>query len=295
MIVVFMAAGQGSRYGKLKQFDTIGPNGEWLMEFSIFDAIATGCTTIVIVTSEKYKESTYSYLKQRIPVTVQLHVVAQQLTDVPVGCTPPKERTKPWGTAHAVWAARAYLTETFIVLNADDYYGKEVFTLARSFVQNASDTAFGLVAYPLKKTISAFGSVSRGICEVEKNTLKSITERTKLVQKKAVIIDEIDGTPVNGNSLVSMNFWICQPLLISAITQALDFFLSNEEKAKTQELYLPVIIQHLLNKKEVECTVIPTKNEWFGITYAEDRFNSQQALAKLTTNALYPSPLWKTA
>ena len=191
MTLLLMAAGSGSRYGKLKQFDDLGPAGEFLMEFSIFDALKNGFDHIVVITKEENQTFLKEHLAERIGTGVKLDVLVQKIEDIPSGITIGEERKKPWGTAHAVWTARDVIKTPFVIINADDYYGEKAFESAANFIKNQKDfAAFALVAYRLKDTLSDYGSVSRGVCSVENKTLKSIKERTKIIKKAGQIIDE---------------------------------------------------------------------------------------------------------
>ena len=210
MTLLLMAAGSGSRYGKLKQFDDLGPADEFLMEFSIFDALKNNFNHIVVITKAANKSFLESHLSNLIPSDVKLDVLVQEINDIPEGVYLDTKREKPWGTAHAVWTARHVIKGCFVIINADDYYGQNAFEGAANFIKNnRSDNTFALVAYNLKNTLSKFGSVSRGVCEVENNHLKSIIERTQISEKGSQIIDEDSGVTLDPNAAVSMNFWIC--------------------------------------------------------------------------------------
>ncbi len=190
MTLLLMAAGKGSRYGKLKQFDSFGPNDEFLMEFSIFDALENGFDHIVVITQKDNVDYLQDYLRQRIPGQVRLDVLAQEYSDLPKGVTFKGERTKPWGTAHAVWTARDVIKGPFAVINADDYYGKDAYKNAAEFMKaHPQDGQYGLIAYTLSDTLSPHGSVSRGVCQQNGELLVSVQERTKLQR---------GGGPLNG-------------------------------------------------------------------------------------------------
>ena len=207
MTLLLMAAGSGSRYGKLKQFDELGPAGEFLMEFSIFDALKNGFKHIVVITKQENQEFLRQHLSERIGTAVKLDVLVQKIEDIPNGIEISKERKKPWGTAHAVWTARHVIKTPFVIINADDYYGQEAFEGAANFIQNQKNNAvFALVGYQLKDTLSEFGSVSRGVCTVKNNSLNSIIERTKISKSNGVITDQDSGITLDSNATVSMNF-----------------------------------------------------------------------------------------
>ena len=293
MILLLMAAGKGSRYGKLKQFDGLGPREEFLMEFSIFDALQNGFNHFVVITQKDNVDFLKDYLSPRLPDGVKLDVLAQQLEDLPAGIEFEGERAKPWGTAHAVWTAREVIDAPFVVINADDYYGKNAYQNAARFI-NSEDGAdsFGLVAYTLRDTLSEYGSVSRGVCEQEGDQLLSVVERTKIEEKADGIVDEDSGLSFTGNELVSMNFWVCQPVLFDQITQDLKAFIAEGENLERGEVYLPFVIQAMLKNQLTKVKVIPSESLWFGVTYLDDKEKAMEKLQEMTASGGYPSPLW---
>ena len=296
MTLLLMAAGKGSRYGKLKQFDDLGPKGEFLMEFSIYDAVSNGFDHIVVITQKDNVEFLREYLGKRLPSHVSLDVLAQELTDLPAGSQFAGERPKPWGTAHAVWTARNVITNPFVAINADDYYGQQAYARAASFIQDSRATdAFGLVAYTLKDTLSPHGSVSRGVCTQEGSSLVSVDERIEIEDREGQIRDADSGLTFTGNELVSMNFWVCQPSLFPKIESDFREFLATAEDPSKGEIYLPFVIQDMLRTGSAQVEVIPSESQWFGVTYAADKDLAVQALQDLSTEGNYPSPLWEPA
>jgi NDP-sugar pyrophosphorylase family protein len=293
MTLLLMAAGKGSRYGKLKQFDSLGPKEEFLMEFSIFDAIEAGFNHIVIITQRDHVEFLKVHLETRIPKNLKLDVLSQELEELPREIKILEERLKPWGTAHAVWTARQHIANPFVVLNADDYYGRDAFYHAASFIKNStSTTVFAMVGYTLKETLSPNGSVSRGICSVIHSNLLDLQERLKIIYEKGEITDLDSGEYFSGEEKVSMNFWVCQPMLFSEIEVYFSQFLRDKELVKNSEVYLPAVIQELIAKNKVSVTVLPSGGKWFGVTYANDRELAVKELTEMTKNTIYPSPLW---
>mgnify|MGYP001156788191 CR=1 FL=1 len=187
MVLLIMAAGSGSRYGKLKQFDELGPSGEFLMEFSIYDAIKSGFNHIVLITKRENKDFLYNYLREKIDNSIKLDVVVQEVDNLPEGIIANSARQKPWGTAHAVWCARDYIDTDFAIINADDYYGSKAFEKAARFFNHSDDqNNYALVSYRLKNTLSEFGSVSRGVCKVSNGKLDSINEHLKIVKNENI-------------------------------------------------------------------------------------------------------------
>ena len=294
MTLLLMAAGSGSRYGKLKQFDDLGPAGEFLMEFSIFDAIQNGFNHIVVITKKENQEFLKQHLSERIGTAVKLDVLVQKIEDIPTGIEITKERKKPWGTAHAVWTARHVIKTPFVIINADDYYGQEAFEGAANFIQKQkSNDVFALVGYQLKDTLSDFGSVSRGVCTVKNNILNSIVERTKISKNNAVITDQDSGLTLDENATVSMNFWICTPKIFDYTGHYFKAFLSNAENHEKNEIYLPFVAQEMMQNGHISVEVIKAKSQWFGVTYYEDKTLAVSTLATLVKEKKYPSPLWK--
>ena len=293
MTLLLMAAGSGSRYGKLKQFDDLGPAGEFLMEFSIFDALKNGFDHIVVITKEENQTFLKEHLAKRIGTGVKLDVLVQKIEDIPSGITIGEERKKPWGTAHAVWTARDVIKTPFVIINADDYYGEKAFESAANFIKNQKDfAAFALVAYRLEDTLSDYGSVSRGVCSVENKTLKSIKERTKIVKKEGKITDEESGLELSGDAPVSMNFWICTPLIFDYTKDYFSQFLADKNNHEKKEIYLPFVAQEMMENGHISVDVLTTNSHWFGVTYYDDKKTAVDTLLNLTEDGIYPSPLW---
>lgn len=291
-----MAAGSGSRYGKLKQFDDLGPAGEFLMEFSIFDALRNGFNHIVVITKQENQEFLQKHLSERIDSGVQLDVLVQKIEDIPSGIDVPNERKKPWGTAHAVWTARNVIKTPFVIINADDYYGEKAFESAANFIKTQKNlSTFALVAYRLEDTLSDFGSVSRGVCTIKNNKLQSIKERTKIVKKDEQIIDEESGIELDADASVSMNFWICTPLIFDYTKEYFSQFLADKNNHEKKEIYLPFVAQEMMENGHVSVEVMTTQSQWFGVTYYDDKKMAVDTLLRLTGNEIYPSPLWQKA
>ena len=289
-----MAAGSGSRYGKLKQFDDLGPAEEFLLEFSIYDAIDCGFDHIVLITKAENKSFLEEYLTPRVPNNIKLDVVVQDINDLPEGTDiDTSNRAKPWGTAHAVWSARNVVNSDFVIINADDYYGKQAFEGAANFVKN-NDTknTYALVGYNLKDTLSEHGSVSRGVCSVENNRLVSIEEHTKIEDINGTIIDEDSGRTLDPETIVSMNFWICNESIFNYIENYFKNFLKIPENLEKSEIYLPFVAQEMMANGLIDIHVISSKSEWFGVTYYEDKTEAVKTLQRLTAEKQYPTPLW---
>ncbi|KKN88946.1 hypothetical protein LCGC14_0243180 [marine sediment metagenome] len=292
MTLLLMAAGSGSRYGKLKQFDDLGPNGEFLMEFAIYDAIQNNFEQIVVITKKENVEFLEEHLSKRIPSNIELNVLAQELTDLPDGVTFTGERKKPWGTAHAVWTARKVINGPFVVINADDFYGQSAYKKAADFMKSDNDD-YALLGYTLKDTLSEHGSVSRGVCDVKGDNLVAVEERLKLVKKENNIVDEDTNLEFTGDEQASMNFWVCRPSIFDKIESEFRIFLKDDDRIANSELYIPFMIQEMLQANEIEVKCIPSGGDWFGVTYASDKEKAMNSLKEKSDSGKYPAPIWK--
>ncbi len=293
MTLLLMAAGSGSRYGKLKQFDDLGPKGEFLMEFAMYDAIKYGFDHIVVITKKENVSFLIDHLKPRLPKSIRLDVLAQELSDLPKGYAFTGERQKPWGTAHAVWTARNVIKGAFSVVNADDFYGQAAYANAAQFIkEHPAKDHFALVGYILKDTLSEHGTVSRGVCKTKEDDLVTVNERLKLEKRDAGVIDLDSGLEYTGDELVSMNFWICKPSIFEVIETEFKHFLDDDQLKKTGELYIPKTIQKMLNDGSARVKVVPAQDQWFGVTYASDREMAVNSLQQKTNEGQYRTPLW---
>ena len=288
-----MAAGSGSRYGKLKQFDELGPSGEFLMEFSIYDAIKSGFNHIVLITKRENKDFLYNYLREKIDNSIKLDVVVQEVDNLPEGIIANSARQKPWGTAHAVWCARDYINTDFAIINADDYYGSKAFEKAARFFNHSDDqNNYGLVSYRLKNTLSEFGSVSRGVCKVSNGKLDSINEHLKIEKNENIIIDHDSGNILSEKDYVSMNFWLCKSNFFEHLNEYIKEEIENLDDIEKSEIYLPFAAQKLLSENIINIDVVDSESKWFGVTYREDKDNSVKKLALYSKEGIYPTPLW---
>ena len=293
MVLLIMAAGSGSRYGKLKQFDELGPSGEFLMEFSIYDAIQSGFNHIVLITRKENKDFLYNYLRERINSSIKIDVVIQETTNLPNGMTADPKREKPWGTAHAVWCAKDFISDDFAIINADDYYGSNAFKNAAKFFNSSNDqNNYGLVSYKLKDTLSDFGSVSRGVCKVSNDKLISINEHLKIERKDGIIKDFDSGNILDEDDYVSMNFWLCRSNFFNYLDSYIEKTMNELENIEKDEIYLPFAAQQLLEDKIISIDVVDSNSSWFGVTYAEDKKESVNKLRDYS-ESIYPIPLWK--
>lgn len=292
--ILIMAAGSGSRYGALKQFDELGPNGEFLFEYGIYDALACGFQHVVLITRKAYVTELSAYLSDRLPKGVKLDVLAQEVSDLPAGARHSFSREKPWGTAHAVWTARGVIDGPFVVVNADDYYGRRSYELAGEFIdKDESMSEFGLVPYRLSETLSAQGSVSRAVCRQVGGYLEDIVEYLELVEDDNGIVDLQTHARFSGEELVSMNFWILGHRVFELIEEDLVSFVGSPEAGAGGEIYIPKQVQQWRAAGKVRVKLTGSCADWFGVTYAKDKSRAMEKLVEKANIKFYPSPLWK--
>ena len=294
MVLLVMAAGSGSRYGKLKQFDELGPNKEFLLEFGIFDAIENGFDHIVLITKKENKDFLYNYLRTRIPNKIKIDVIVQEINYLPNNINPNPKRIKPWGTAHAVWCAKDVIDTDFAIINADDFYDKNAYKNAANFIKsNNNKSTYGLITYKLKNTLSEFGTVSRGVCKGENGKLTSIIEHLEIQRKGDIIIDNDSGNILKEEDFVSMNYWVCNETMFDYLEEYIIKMYGQLKNIEKDEIYLPFAAQTLLQENVIEIKIIDSESKWFGVTYAEDKIDAVKNLKGYTDNGDYPTPLWK--
>lgn len=292
MTLLIMAAGNGSRYGGLKQFDSLGPDGSFLMEYSIYDAIQAGFSQVVVITKKENVDTLTDYLAPKLNGKIRLDVVAQELSDLPDGIEFPKERVKPWGTAHAVWAARHVIDDPFVIINADDFYGNLAYQEAANFINSSEElNEFALVAYELGNTLSDFGTVSRGVCQSNDEYLTEITETLKLQADQDRVIDHATEQYFDLDTPVSMNFWINTPIVFEEIEKEINSFF-EEGNALSSEVFIPKVMSNMMHEEKIKIRLIKSKSNWFGVTYAEDKQIAIDTLAKFHKQGAYPEQLW---
>jgi UTP-glucose-1-phosphate uridylyltransferase len=297
--LLILAAGMGSRYGSLKQVDPIGPNGETILEYSVFDAIRAGFGKVVFVIRKDIEKEFKEIFIDKLKSHIEIDYVFQELNMVPEGITVPADRVKPWGTGHAVLVASKAIKEPFAVINADDYYGSDAFKKIAEYLSSLENTstAFSMVGFDLDKTLSEHGLVSRGVCDVDaSHNLISVTERTKIGRDdKGVAYRDTEDKPVyiSEKSIVSMNFWGFSPLFFSSLESHFrDFIRENSGNLKA-EMYLPFVVDELVKQHKASVKVLQSKDQWFGVTYKEDKPLVVAQIASLVEKGVYPRNLWK--
>lgn len=289
-----MAAGMGSRYGGLKQIDPIDDQGHIIIDYSIYDAKRAGFDQVVFVIRKEHEQIFKEAIGDRIARTMKVHYAFQSLDDLPEGYTVPEGRTKPWGTGHAVLAARKYIHGPFAVINADDYYGSSAFGLIYKALEEEENRSYSMVGYLLKNTLTENGSVARGICTLNGDSLSTITERTKIIRKgKDAAFLEDDGTTwtdISGDSVVSMNLWGFPQSFMGYLKEAFPHFLDKtmKENPMKGEFYLPFAVNDLMQKGLASVRVLTTPDVWHGVTYQQDKAAVVAAMRKLREEGDYP-------
>lgn len=298
--LLVLAAGMGSRYGGLKQLDQLGPNGETMMDFSVFDALRAGFTRILFVIRKDFEAEFKEVIGKRYEGKIKVDYAFQDLHDLPGNFTVPEGRVKPWGTGHAVYAAREHITGPFAVINADDFYGADSYRQLYSYLSNPpqeNGKVRGCIAsFVLENTLSENGSVSRGICADDGNGhLATVVEHTKIFRKDGKVLSEQeDGSLVEftGNELASMNSWGFMPEFMDTLEELFIDFLSKKGQELKSEFYLPFTVDALIKSDKAQFDLRISQDSWFGVTYREDRPMVQEALKKLVDNGAYPAGLF---
>ena len=294
--LLVLAAGMGSRYGGLKQMDPIGPAGETIIDYSINDAIDAGFGKIVFVIRESFKEEFVLLFNKKLEGKITAEYVTQEIETIPAGCTFISERSKPWGTGHAILMAKDCINEPFAVINADDYYGREAFFTMADFLSNqSSDKEFGMVGYHLGNTISENGSVSRGVCSTnETGHLLSVVERTQIekIDNRIVYRDFQRWVTLDTQTTVSMNFWGFTPLVFSHLEELFVQFLKEHGQEMSSEFYIPSVVSEVINQGNTSVRVLKSDAQWFGVTYKEDKEKAVNCINNLIAQGVYPKQLW---
>lgn len=300
-ILVVMAAGMGSRYGGLKQIDSVGPQGEVILDYSLYDARRAGFETVVFIIKPDIEEIFKQKVGNRIGDFMEVRYAFQELTTLPNPYQLPPHRQKPWGTAHAVWCASEQIDAPFAVINADDFYGYEAFKLMFDYLEasvNSHEEQYAMVGYQLDRTMSENGAVSRGLCQVDvEHFLQEIEEQTQIEwfdDRIRYTEDGVNWVDVDSDTIVSMNLWGFPSHFPKVIDRFLGAFLERAIRSNPLkgEYYLPSVVRKQLRHNEAKVKVLKTDEQWFGVTYTEDKPLVQEKIQTLVANGVYPSPLW---
>jgi NDP-sugar pyrophosphorylase family protein len=295
--LLILAAGMASRYGSMKQIQSFGPSGETIMDYSIYDAIQSGFKKIVFIIRKDFATEFKNIFEPKWGNKVETAYVYQEMDSYLEGFKPPADRTKPWGTAHAVLCAQPVIADPFAVINADDFYGRDAFEKAYDFLTTACNSStYSIIGYDLAKTLSENGSVSRGVCEVDEiNNLVSIHERTKIYRNDDGKITYEEGGKtfqVPDSAKVSMNFWCFDPAVFTFIEKIFGEFLAKSGQDLKSEFFIPIIGDRFIHEGKGQIKIIPTEASWFGVTYKEDAPSVQQSIDRLVSSGVYPDKLF---
>ena len=295
--LVILAAGMASRYGSMKQIDGFGPNGETIIDYSIYDAIQAGFGKVVFIIREEFADNFKAIFEPKLAGKIATDYVYQSYDLKPFGISEEIERAKPWGTAHAVLAAKDAVKEPFCVINADDFYSRDSYEqMAKFLTSEVTDEHYSLMGFQINKTLSDYGSVSRGVCQVnDAGLLSDIHERTQVYFKGSDVVYEENGIefPLASNTPVSMNFWGFTPKVFEdSVAMFVAFALANKDNPKA-EFFIPLVAEKLIKEGKASFKVLPTDSKWFGVTYKEDKPIVQASIDALVSAGVYPSNLWK--
>lgn len=288
----------GSRYGGLKQMDPMGPHGETVLDYSVFDAIRSGFGRVVFIIREDFAEAFKQTVGARFADKIQVDYVFQKLSDLPAGFSVPEGREKPWGTAHAVRAARDAVKEPFAVINADDFYGRDAYARAAEFLIKEANNpdAMAMVGYPLENTLSDYGTVNRGICKLDASgALAEVEEYVNIGREDD---GHVRGVGLNGerrviptDSPVSMNFWAFNPVFFAQLEEAFVKFMTEYGTQSKSESYIPTVVDQLIRQGKARCSVLQTTGSWFGVTYPDDKAFVVESIQKAIAAGEYPEKL----
>ena len=288
--LLVMAAGMGSRYGGLKQLDEVGPSGETIIDYSVYDAIAAGFTKVVFIIRRDFEQEFKSKITNKFSDKIHVEFAFQDIDDLPNGFSYPEGREKPWGTGHAILSAAKLIDGPFNAINADDYYGRESFQTIADFYARGSNV-FTLVAFRLENTLSIFGSVTRGLCEVKNDRLTTVIETDNLQKTNSGIASDRD-IDLNGSEPVSMNMWGFTPIIFDYLQEMFVDFLAIRGDELKSEFLIPSVINDLIQSGKESVHVLYSNAPWFGVTYKEDKPYVVDQIQKLINDDFYPRKLF---
>ena len=288
--LLIMAAGMGSRYGGLKQLDAIGPSGETIIDYSVYDAIKAGFTKVVFIIRTDFEQEFKSKITDKYEGQIQVEFAFQNLNDLPDEFTCPKGREKPWGTGHAIFSARDVINEPFVAINGDDFYGRESFKVVADYYRKGANS-FSMVAFKLDKTLSSFGGVTRGLCTVNDEKLNTVIETADL-QKTDYGVSSNRDIELDGSEPVSMNVWGFTPILFRYLEEKFVEFLSENGTEMKSEYLIPSVVNELIQSGQETVHVLRSGATWFGVTYKEDKPFVEGEIEKLVNKGEYPDKLF---
>ncbi len=288
--LLIMAAGMGSRYGGLKQLDQVGPNGETIIDYSVYDAIKAGFTKIVFIIRDDFESQFKSQITNKYLDLIDLEFAYQDINYLPSGFSPPKNREKPWGTGHAILSAKTYINEPFVVINGDDFYGRESFKTIADYYQT-EENHFSMVTFRLENTLSIFGGVTRGLCTIIDEKLNTVVETSNL-EKNNNGVSSDNGELLKGDEPVSMNMWGFTPILFDYLEEKFINFLKEEGSELKSEYLIPSVINDLIQAGDESVHILNSSESWFGVTYKEDKPYVVGEIQKLIEKGVYPKKLF---
>ncbi len=297
MTLVIMAAGMGSRFGGLKQIEPVGKNGEFILDFSIYDAIQNGFDKVVFIIKEENYEIFRDTVGKRIEDKIKVEYVFQKNDNLPSNANVPSDRVKPLGTGHAILCCKDVVKENFAIINADDFYGRDAYQVASSFLKDThKENEFAMVGYKVANTVSENGSVKRGVCEGENGYLTEIIESSIKKAGSKYYAEPLSGEDafyVDGDALVSMNMLIFTPKIFEYLeTKFVEFFDNNKDNMDKAEYLIPEVLRELIKENKVTVEILPTKAVWKGITYKEDKQELVDSINEMINDHVYPEKLW---
>ena len=296
-VLVIMAAGMGSRFGGLKQIEPVSGEDEIILDFSLYDAMMAGFKKAVLIIKEENLQDFKRLIDDKAGKYMDIEYVFQKLDDIPEGFAVPQDRVKPWGTGHAVLAARKVIKGPFAVINADDYYGQTAFQVMYDYLENAEASHYTMIAYQVENTLTENGAVARGVCQVENGMLTNITERTKIYFKgEGIAFDEEDGSyPLSKGTPVSMNFWGFTADFMKELEEGFAPFLEKalRDNPVKGEYFLPFVVDKMIKQGKCDVRVLNSADKWYGVTYKEDKEAVVAALQSMKDKGEYPDKLWK--
>ena len=288
--LLIMAAGMGSRYGGLKQLDAIGPSGETIIDYSVYDAIKAGFTKVVFIIRKDFEQEFKSKITDKYEGQIQVEFAFQDLNDLPDEFTCPEGREKPWGTGHAIFSARNIINEPFVAINGDDFYGRESFKVVADYYRKGANS-FSMVAFKLDKTLSSFGGVTRGLCTVNDEKLNTVIETADLEKTDYGVSSNRD-IELDGSEPVSMNVWGFTPILFKYLEEKFVEFLSENGTEMKSEYLIPSVVNELIQSGQETVHVLRSGATWFGVTYKEDKPYVEGEIEKLVNKGEYPGKLF---
>jgi len=290
MTLLVMAAGMGSRYGGLKQLDAVGPNGETIIDYSVFDAIEAGFNKVVFIIRREFVNEFKAKITDKYAGKIQVQFAFQDIHDLPNGFKCPEGREKPWGTGQAILSASNLINETFCVINADDFYGQESFKKLADFYSRKNHV-FSMMAFRLERTLSSFGGVTRGICEVENERLSTVLETENVLKTEKEVTSDRD-VNLDGSEPVSVNMWGFTPILLDYLQDMFVDFLKESGTELKSEFLIPKVINDLIQTRREQVYVLHSNAPWFGVTYKEDKQYVVNEIQKLIDEGVYPQELF---